>query len=171
MSPRRQKPAPAHAAIALAGVLVALAAGCGEDADQVSAEELVSRGDALCREGKARFDQVQATPPANAFEAEQQTDELVQIASDELNELRMMRPPDELREPYDAYLEARGRALELLEQGRDAAEGQDSAGYAKAQAEAAVAQAERLRLAKAVGFKECSTVSSAAAAPKPAGPG
>jgi ElaB/YqjD/DUF883 family membrane-anchored ribosome-binding protein len=165
MSPRPHKLVRACAAAALAGTL---AAGCGEDADQVTAEELISRGDALCREGKARFDQVQATPPANAFEAEKQTDELVEIASDELNELRMMRPPDELREAYDSYLEARGRAVELLEQGRDAAENQDSAAYAKAQAEAAVAQAERLRLAKAVGFKVCSAASSAAGPAKPA---
>ena len=47
-----------------------------------------------------------------------QTDELVEVATDELNELRRIRPPDELQPRYDRYLEARGRALELLLSGK-----------------------------------------------------
>ena len=71
------------------------------------------------------------TPSAAA----EQTDELVEVATDELNELREIRPPDELREPYDRYLAARGRALELLEQGQDAAADKDADAYVEAQAE------------------------------------
>lgn len=144
----------ALAAIVLAGA--ALSAGCGSDTEQVSAEELISRGDAICAEGRKSFDQVQAQAPANAAAAADQTDELVEIATDELNELRNIRPPDELRESYDSYLEARGRALELLERGRDAAEDKDAEAYGKAQANAAAEQPERLKLARAVGFKTCS---------------
>lgn len=143
------------AAISVAALAVA-AGGCGEDGEQVSAEELIARGDRICAEGQKRFAEVQATAPASAAIAAEQTDELLQIATESLNELRNIRPPDELRERYDAYLEARGRALELLEQGRDAAAAKDAEAYGEAQARAAAEQRERLRLARAVGFKTCS---------------
>ena len=125
---------------ALAGIVLGcavLAAGCGGDTEQVSAEELIRRGDGICAEGR--------------FPALEET-----LATDELNELREIRPPDELRERYDSYLAARGRALELLEQGRDAADDKDADAYGKAQAKAAAEQPERLKLARAVGFKTCS---------------
>ena len=141
--------------IALAAV-AAVAGGCGSDTEQVDAEELIKRGDEICAEGRKRFDEVLAQAPANAAGAAEQTDELVTIATGELNELRNIRPPDELRERYDRYLEARGRALELLEQGRDAAEDKDADAYGQAQAKAAAEQPERLKLARAVGFKQCS---------------
>jgi ElaB/YqjD/DUF883 family membrane-anchored ribosome-binding protein len=144
----------------LTGLAVALAAavasGCGGDTEQVDVEELIKRGDEICAEGQQRFDEVQAQAPANAAAAADQTDELVAIATDELNELRNIRPPDELRERYDRYLEARGRAVELLEQGQDAAAEQNADAYARAQAKAAAEQPERLKLARAVGFKVCS---------------
>ena len=142
--------------VALAALPVLGATGCGSDTEQVDADELIRRGDAICAEGRERFDQVQAQAPPNASGAVDQTEELVEIAEDELNELRNIRPPDELRERYDSYLEARGRALELLEQGRDAAEEKDAEAYGKAQAKASAEQAERLKLARAVGFKTCS---------------
>jgi hypothetical protein len=143
------------AAIVITGPALALA-GCGDGAEQVSAEELVSRGDEICAQGRERFDEVQSQSLPNASAAAEQTAQLVDIATDELNELRDIRPPEDLRERYDRYLEARGRALELLEQGQEAAEEKDADAYVKAQAEAAAAQPERLKLARAVGFRECS---------------
>ena len=142
--------------VALAVVPAATAAGCGGDNAQVTPEELISRGDAICAEGRQRFDEVQAEAPANAAAAVDQTQELADIATDELNELRNMQPPDELRESYDRYLEARGRALELLEQGRDAADDKDAEAYGQAQAKAAAEEPQRRKLARAVGFKVCS---------------
>jgi ElaB/YqjD/DUF883 family membrane-anchored ribosome-binding protein len=145
-------------ALLLASALLATAAaGCGgSDTGQVSAEELVSRADQICSEGRERFEEVQAESPSSASAAAEQTGELAQIAGDELDELREIRPPDELSEPYDDYLEARERALELLEQGRDAAEDKDADAYEAAQAKAAAEQDERLKLARAVGFEQCS---------------
>jgi ElaB/YqjD/DUF883 family membrane-anchored ribosome-binding protein len=142
--------------VAIAVVPAATGAGCGSDTEQVDAEELISRGDAICAEGRQRFDEVQGEAPANAAAAVDQTQELVDIATDELNELRNIRPPDELRESYDSYLEARGRALELLEQGRDAAEDKDAEAYGRAQAKASAEEPQRRKLARTVGFKVCS---------------
>jgi hypothetical protein len=143
-------------ALLLSVLAPAVLAGCGEDAEQLSAEELVSRADEICVESAARFDETQAESPANPGEASEQTDELVEIASDALEDLRNLRPPDELREAYDAYLEARGASLELLEQGRDAARDQDEEAYATAQAEASAGLPDRKKLAQAVGLKRCS---------------
>lgn len=140
----------------LAAALLAGLAGCGSSTEQVSAQELVSRGDRICEQGRERFDEIQAQAPANASAAVDQTNELVDVATDELNELRKIRPPDELRERYDAYLESRARSLGLLEEGRDAAEDKDQEAYGRAQAKAAAGQPERLKLARAVGLKQCS---------------
>jgi len=139
---------------AIAGGLTA----CGDDSsEQLSAEELVSRADEICRVGIDRFGQIQAEPPSNAVEAESQTAELSEVASDELNDLSSLRPPDELKEPYDAYLASRGRALDQLERGREAAADRDTDAYIAAQTKVTADQAKRLKLAKAVGLQTCST--------------
>ena len=132
-------------------------AACGDDSsEQLSAEELVSRADEICRVGIERFGEIQSKPPGNAVEAEDQTSELADVASDELNDLRELRPPDELQDSYEAYLESRGRALDQLERGRDAAADRDTEAYVAAQAEVTADQPNRLKLAKAVGLQDCS---------------
>ena len=142
----------AAAALACFGLVA-----CGDDSsEQLSAEDLVAQADEICRGGIERFGEIQSEPPNNAVEAEDQTDELVDVASDELNELRELRPPEELRESYDAYLESRARAVDQLERGRDAAADRDTDAYVAAQAKVTADQASRLKLAKAVGLQDCS---------------
>lgn len=143
----------------MAAIVFSLAvplAACGDGDEQVSADELVSKGDELCRQGRERFAEIQSQPPSNASDAVDQTRDLVGVAGDELEGLRNLRPPEELQESYDRYLDARERALELLEEGRDAAEAKDADAYAEAQAEVTKGQPQRLELAQAVGFTECS---------------
>jgi ElaB/YqjD/DUF883 family membrane-anchored ribosome-binding protein len=144
----------------LLAALAALAAlalpACGSESEQLNAQDLLSRADELCREGQERFAQIQEEAPANSKDAQEQTDELVGVAEDELNELRSLRPPPELQAGYDEYLAARGRALELMEEGRDAAEDRDAAAYGKAQVEVAAEAGKRRKLAAAVGLKACS---------------
>ena len=144
----------AVAAALLAGALLAI--GCGDGPEQVSAEDLVAQGDEICRGGQEQFTEIQADPPANSAEAVEQTERLIQESEDELNDLRDLEPPEELRDAYDRYLEARGRALEYLRRGRDAAEAQDSKGYLEAQAGVVKRAQERQQLAQAVGFQVCS---------------
>ena len=142
------------AAVALA--VLGLAA-CGDDSsEQLSAEELVSRADEICRAGIERFGEIQSESPSNAVEAEEQTAELLDVASDELNDLRELRAPDELRDPYDAYLASRTRALDELERGREAAADRDTDAYVEAQAKVTADQPRRLKLAQAVGLEDCS---------------
>lgn len=143
----------------LAGLALCLAvAGCGGDdtAVRLDAATLVARADEICRGGVERFAEIQAEAPANAKEAEEQTAELVEVASEELSALRELRPPEELRAVYERYLRARGRALEQLEIGREAAASRDTAAYLEAQAKVGADQPQRIKLAKAVGLKACS---------------
>ena len=154
---RGRSPALAAALIA-AALLAAAMAGCGsgDGDDRLDSAELASRADELCRSGQQRFAAIQKTEPASPREAARQTEELVGVAGAELDELRALRPPDELRSAYDSYLAARAAALELLEKGRDAAADRDPQRYSKAQAELGAGAAERRRLARAVGFEVCS---------------
>ena len=137
--------------------LLAAAAGCGDDGpQQVTAQELVAQGDARCKEGQDQFNEIQQTALRNANDAADQTRDLIDAANDELNDLRDLVPPDELAAAYDAYLDARVRAIEVFKQGLDAAEHDDDKAYVDAQARAAAGAAQRQKLAAAVGFKVCS---------------
>lgn len=146
--------------LALAGLGAVCLLGCGGDGDQLSAEELVLRADRICREGQARFQEIQAEPPANSKEAVDQTEELIEVAEQELDELDELEPPDGLRDRFDRYLEERGSAIEVLKEGREAAERQDARGYGAAQERAQAQLAARGQLARDLGFKVCSRPSS-----------
>lgn len=124
----------------------------------MSSAELVQKGDEICNQGRERFGQVQAEPPANASEAADQTQQLIEVANSELADLRDLEPPDEQRAAYNRYLEARQRALDLFKQGKDAADNQNGDAYATAQAAVAAGAAKRQQLAQALGFKVCSKV-------------
>jgi hypothetical protein len=143
-------------------VAIAAAAGCGGK-QQVSAAELVQRGDAICRDEQSTFDEVQAQAPANASDAADQTDELVSAAEDANDKLRDLEPPEGLRTPYDAYLDARDRATDQIKKGQDAAKNQDSTAYGVAQSAVAQTAPQRRKLAGALGFKVCSSDAGAAA--------
>lgn len=151
------------AALVGAGIVVA-AIGCG-GGTQVSGPELIAKGDELCRAEQANFKEIQATAPANASEAADQTGELVSSAQKELDSLRDLEPPSELSDKYDAYLDAQQRALDLLKQGQDAAEDQDGDTYGKLQKQIAEGSQKRHELARAVGFKDCSNPAAGISAP------
>ena len=136
-------------------VLAAVASGCGEDAEVLTPTELVSKGDAICSEAQRRFSEIQGESASNSVEVQEQTEELLDVATDEVNQLRNLRPPDELREAYDSYLRAAGGVVDLLEDGRDAAEDRDGEAFLEAREQANSEQAERVKLARAVGFQVC----------------
>jgi hypothetical protein len=135
----------------------ALGAGCGGGTQQVTAAELDQKADQACREEQAKFKQIQATPPANASEAADQTKALIQVAESASSAIDDLEPPDALREPLDIYLSARGRAIDQMKKGQDAAENQDSGAYGSAQAAVSKSAPQRRKLADSLGFKVCSS--------------
>lgn len=144
---------------------VAATAGCGGGKQQVSAAELVQRGDQVCRTEHTKFSQVQAKPPANASVAADQTKQLVDAAKSAGSDLRDLEPPENIRPAYDRYLDVRDRATEEIKKGQDAAGNQDSRAYGAAQSAVANSAPERQKLARALGFKVCSQATAAAGAP------
>src|SRR6266540_5297211 len=98
------------AAAALAAVVIS---GCG-GSEEVSADELVQKGDDVCGKVQERFAEIQAQPPASAAEGAAQAGELLGVADDAQAELHEIEPPGELRYRYDSYLAARGEVGEAL---------------------------------------------------------
>lgn len=140
-----------------APILALLASGCGGGGKtEVSATELVQRGDRICREEQAKFDQLQSVPLGNASDAADQTKALIQVAENANSQLGDLEPPEALRGPLGTYLEARDRAVDQMKRGQEAAENQDSATYVALQTAVARTAPQRRKLAAALGFKLCS---------------
>jgi hypothetical protein len=145
----------------LAGLLVVLALGALFDQGpfrqkEVSRSELIARADQLCLEAHTAFVRLQQTPPQTAEQAAELTGGLVGIAEDELARIAELDVPAELEPQVEAYLRARERGIEALRAGRAAAEEDDASAYEQAQEDLQRSQAERSRLAREVGFYQCS---------------
>ena len=141
--------------------ILSLAGGCGGGKQSVTAAELDQKADQICATEQTKFKQIQATPPANATEAADQTKALIQAAEDASSSIDDLEPPDALREALDVYLGARDDAIDQMRKGQEAAENQDSRGYGAAQAAVAKSAPERKRLADSLGFKVCSAKTTA----------
>ncbi len=137
--------------------ILSLGIGCGGGKQQVTAAELVQKADQACRQEQDRFNETQATPPANASEAADQTKALIQASESASSTIDDLEPPDALKTPLDSYLSARGRAIDQMKKGQDAAENQQSAAYGAAQAAVSKSAPLRKKLADALGFKVCSS--------------
>jgi hypothetical protein len=144
-------------------LILALGAGCGGGgSERVTAAELVQRADAICSTERKSFARIQDHPPPNASVAADQTDELIKATEEANAKLRDLKPPEPLQSSYDEYLKARGRVIEQMNRGEDAAQDQDSTAYGAAQAAVAREAPERRKLARALGLKVCSSSSATA---------
>ena len=154
--------------MALAAIGAALVAtGCGGGGSEGSTstaasdepltkQELIARGDSICADASDQFQELRQSPPTTAEGAAELTQKLIDIQQSELSRLRDLSAPAPLRSSLDDYLNALERNIAVLQQGLRAAQQNDAAAYAKAQAKTVREQVERLQLARAVGFKECS---------------
>jgi hypothetical protein len=149
---------PVRRAILAALLLVALAGGCGEkeEPEGQSATAAIAEGDRICAEAQSEVDALRAEQPRTPEEAARLTEGVLDAYESELADLQELPVPDELTDELDRYVAARERALEPLREGLEAARAGDAQAYAEAQARAAAGQVERTRLARAVGFTECS---------------
>jgi hypothetical protein len=125
---------------------------------------LVAQGDAICKEARDRFAQLQGNPPTTPEETATFTQRLIDITETEVEQLRALNPPASVKAALDDYLKALDKNIAVLRQGLAAAQQSDATAYAKAQAKAVKGQVERLQLAQAVGFNECSRPAGTAAA-------
>jgi hypothetical protein len=135
--------------------LAALAAGCGGggDGDPLSQAEFVAKADAICQKYEAKLDAL--GQPQNEGELAAFADKAIPIAKDGREELGDLTPPENQQETYDRWLEQGDRAIEVVEDLRDAAKDGDTAEIQRIAQEAEQADQESNRLAAQLGFKEC----------------
>jgi hypothetical protein len=154
------------AALAVLAAGLALA-GCGGGSgsststttaggEQLTKQELIAQGDSICQRASDDFEQLQQNPPTTAEGAATLTQRLIDITETQVSQLRELTPPPALQSSLDDYLKALDKNIAVLKQGLKAAQQNDAPGYAKAQAKTVKDQVQRLELARAVGFKECS---------------
>jgi hypothetical protein len=139
-------------------LMVILIGGCGEkeEPEDSSAAALIARGDEICAEARSEVEALRGQEPRKPEEAARLTEGVIATYEREIAGLDALEAPPDLADDLERYLAARERALEPLRDGLGAARAGDARAYAKAQAAAAAGQVERTRLARAVGFRECS---------------
>jgi hypothetical protein len=162
-----------HWAAIAAIAAVAVLAGCGggggtstsstPSGEPLTKQELIAEGDEICRQAGEQFQQLQQSPPTSAEAAVTFTQKLIDIQQTQLTQLRELNPPAAVQSSLEDYLKALEKNISILKQGLEAAQNSDATGYAKAQAKTVSQQVERLQLARAVGFKECSRPAGTAA--------
>lgn len=135
--------------VALAGC----GGGGGGDGDRLSQAELVTKADAICQEYEAKLDAL--GQPQNEEELADFADKAIPIAKDGRDKLGELNPPENQQENYDRWLEQGDRAIEIVEDLRDAAEDGDQAEIQRIAQEAEQVDQESNRLAEQLGFKEC----------------
>jgi hypothetical protein len=151
----------------IVALCAALLAGCGEkeEPDAPSAATAIAQGDEICARAQAEIDALRGEDPRTPEDAARLTEGVIAAHEEEIGDLEALEVPPDLADDLDRYLAARRRALAPLRDGLRAARAGDAQAYAEAQAEAAAGQVERTRLARAVGFTECSVPSGAVAPP------
>jgi hypothetical protein len=152
--------------VAAVGALIAAAvSGCGggggsstttSTAAELTKSELIAKGDAICQDARARFAELQGSPPTTPEETATFTQKLIDITENEVSQLRALDAPSGVKPALDQYLQAMDKNIAVLKQGLKAAQQSDATAYAQAQAKAVQDQVNRLQFAQAVGFKECS---------------
>ena len=149
----------------LATVVAALGvAGCGGSDGELTKSELIAKGDAICKQAHDQYAKDQpASPPSSSSEAADLQRKLIEISEAELDEIRGLNAPSDTRPALDRYLAAREQGVALLKKGLAAAEHNDAFAYAQTKQQVAATQRHRTELARAVGFKECSSSFGASA--------
>ena len=143
-------------AVVLASLVMSVTAACGgggDGGDRLSREELIEEGDAICAESESRMDEL--GEPATADEFPRYVEEAKRIAEEGTDALDDLRPPEELEEDYDKWIELTREGvagLVALEAAR--AEGDEQRMQKLVQSfRAKDAQADRI--AQNIGFQEC----------------
>jgi hypothetical protein len=144
-----------------AGAVAVAGCGGGGGGERLTQAEFVAQADAICGKYEARLDALGR--PTNVAELGSFADKALPIARDGREELGRLRPPEELEDTYDAWLEQGDEAIEIVERLRDAAEDGDQAEIQKIAQDAQRADAESNRLAGELGFEQC----GAAGTPSP----
>ncbi len=142
-------------------------AGCGEKDEPAGANaaSAIAAGDEICRASQERIAELRGGAVSSPEQAAELTRGVIAAYEEEIAGLTALDVPAELEPDLERYLAAREDSLEPLRDGLAAAEKGDAEAYADAQAAVADGQLERTKLAKAVGFSDCSSPLGSGPAP------
>jgi hypothetical protein len=146
------------AGLAAAAAIAALAS-CGDGGSSTPPKEFQAEANRVCRDLEGQLIRIQRTVPPTADQAEKQAAAVVDVSQQALDNLRQIEPPEDLKETYKRYLDAREKAIGFVEDSRDAAAHNDSRAYVRGKLRLAAGQPTRRQLALELGLSVCSRVS------------
>ncbi len=159
--------------LAVAGLTAAALADLGPFEDDgggaLTQADFVTQGNAICQRGDQQFAELHKSPPKTPQAAAALTAKVIQLSTQELSSLEALQAPASAKPAFERYLAARRDVIATLHKGETAAQNEDAAGYAQAQAEVAGGQVKRARLAREVGFTQCSRPFGASSGASPSG--
>jgi hypothetical protein len=125
--------------------------------DTLTAAALIEKGDAVCTDSKATYKSYLERFPSGEEEADPIYSRLlVGISSREIKQFDELKPPPELKKPYDTYVKAQKEVAQWDRDALKAAEKEDLGAYLAAREKRDNTEEERQHLAEAVGFHVCS---------------
>ena len=101
--------------------------------DELTVDEFIAQGDEICSQAHDEFLDLQdGAVPRTPGDAADLTGALIDVAEEERDAIADLREPEALSGQVDRYLEARGRGIEILKDGRAAADDADPGEYERA---------------------------------------
>jgi hypothetical protein len=138
-------------------VIAAALLDIGPFEDDLTKEEFIAQGDAICKAAQEDFAAAQReVHVTTAPQAQALMQRLLDVSTGELESIRDLNEPDDVQPAFDRYLAAREEGIALLHDGLDAAQENNGRAYEQAQLQVALDQQKRLELAEDVGFSQCS---------------
>lgn len=135
------------AAIALSGAVAFTAAGCGSDDKKTeTAASLTTKASAIC-------DQVSSTQ--NAAAQAQSWDKIIPAGDKAMKDLRALTPPDDLKDEYNAYIDAQQKLVDATKPLVDALKANDTAKAQELQTASKPLNDAADAAAKAAGIPKC----------------
>jgi hypothetical protein len=128
-------------------------AGCGGGGHSTK-QELISKGDAICRDVDAKIKALKT--PTTPAEIAKYVSKGQAIERDGLTRLRRLEAPKDLRASLDVYETTVGRAIGLAGKIGAAASSNDAARQQQLQAQAAPLHQTSVAAGRRIGFKDCS---------------
>ena len=119
--------------IVLACLAVAALAGCGSSQPRLTRAEFTQRATAICSRYATYLQGLRSgLTTGDAAEAQAAVEQVVPIMRSGTDELRTLRPPQELQGPYDRWLDVTELELESFEQLQEAIQKSDLQGLVDA---------------------------------------
>ena len=141
-------------------IAIAFLAGCSFSSSDaasdgtMSKEEFVSKADSICAEYNEKFAKFKEVHTFKALA--RQTDQASDLYQGQLERLRNLEPPANLRDTYEKYLRTSEDRIEVIRQAHEAAEQRDKLEVASHFESGQQVAAREQQLAQQLGLKECS---------------